>query len=147
MVLDQSARKGLFLKSADEIKAQVETDVLAFRDTELFKNRASTYVFVKTEGDAKQETIKKYEDSILSEWNTQVSTWDAMAASEFNKAAVFSSAYSRLLEMLQLTELKKRYWLHSPEINLNTVGSLSLKVTDAMPCLSLFSLSSLSHSL
>eukprot|EP00961_Rhodomonas_salina_P067431 905631-Rhodomonas_salina.2 len=55
-------------------------------------------------------------------------------------AATFSDVYRRLLQMLHLTELKKRYWLQSPEVSLADIGEMSLKVIDTMLSLALFAL-------
>eukprot|EP00961_Rhodomonas_salina_P275078 3716384-Rhodomonas_salina.1 len=134
----QGARKEIFLKATDEVLAQVEKDVLGFRDTEPFKARARTDTFLMTENDQKKRTIKEFEDSVLNEFKTQISKWEGKAPREFNDAATFTGVYSRLLQMLHLTELKKRYWLQSPEDNLNTIGGLSLKVIDTMLSLALF---------
>jgi valyl-tRNA synthetase len=103
-----------------------------FKDSEEFKLRARIDVFLMREGDEKQKTIKKFEDSITEECNRKLSRWEAQEASEYNKAAPFQAAYNSLLKTLDLVQLKKLLWLRSPDLNMINVANMSLKVRTAM---------------
>jgi valyl-tRNA synthetase len=103
-----------------------------FKDSEDFKLRARIDVFLMREGNEKQKTIKKFEDSITEECNGKLSRWEAQEASEYNEAAPFQAAYNSLLTTLDLVQLKKLIWLCSPELNMANVALKSLKVRTAM---------------
>jgi hypothetical protein len=103
-----------------------------FKDSEEFKLRARTDVFLMKECNQKQKTIKMFEDSITAECNAKLSRWEAQEAAEYNKAAPFQAAYNSLLKTLDLVQLKKILWLRSPELNIFSVKNMSLKVRTGM---------------